>query len=64
MIEMEEQGDGWVLIMRDVSDAVLAEGRVLSRAENRRVLQAIDALHAEFMGEDVPASRWQHIATR
>jgi hypothetical protein len=54
MIEMEEHGDGWVLIMRDVSDAVLAEGRVLSRAENRRVLEAIDALHAEFMGEDVP----------
>ena len=63
MIEMEEHGDGWVLIMRDVSDAVLAEGRVLSRAENRRVLQAIDALHAEFMGEDVPGVPLQLIAS-
>ena len=54
MLEVEEHGDGWIAIMRDVSDAVLAEGRVLSRAENRRVLEALDALHAEFWGEDVP----------
>jgi hypothetical protein len=54
MLEVEEHGDGWIAIMRDVSEAVLAEGRVLSRAENQRVLAAVDALHAEFWGEDVP----------
>ncbi len=54
MIAVEENGDGWVAVMRDVSDAVLAEGRVLSKAENRRVLEAVDALHVEFWGEDVP----------
>ena len=53
MIAMEQQDDGWLLVMRDVSDAVLAEGRVLSRQENRRVLTAIDALHAAFIGDDV-----------
>jgi hypothetical protein len=54
MIEIERDGDGWVAVMRDVSDAVLTEGRVLTRAENRRVLEAVDALHAEFWGEAVP----------
>jgi hypothetical protein len=53
MLAIEEDGDGWLAVMRDVSDAVLAEGRVLTRAENRRVLEALDALHAEYWGEDV-----------
>ena len=53
MLEIEEQGDGWIAVMRDVSDAVLAEGRVLTRDEDRRVLAALDALHAEYMGEVV-----------
>lgn len=53
MIDMEELDDGWVAIMRDVSDSVLTEGQVLSRDENCRVLEAVDALHAEFWGEDV-----------
>ena len=54
MLAVEENDHGWVAVMRDVSDAVLAEGRVLTRAENRRVLEAVDALHVEFWGEDVP----------
>jgi hypothetical protein len=57
MIEMEELDDGWIVVMRDAADAVLAEERVLSRAENRRVLQAVDALHAEFWGEAVGGVR-------
>lgn len=54
MLAMEEHGDGWIVVMRDVSDGVLEEGRVLSRSENRRILEAADALHLEFWGEDVP----------
>jgi hypothetical protein len=53
MLDVERNGNDWVAVMRDVSDAVLAEGRVLTRAENRRVLEAVDALHAEFWGERV-----------
>jgi hypothetical protein len=54
MLAMEPADDGFVLVMRDVSDAVLAEGRVLSRAENRRVLAAVDEMYREFWGEDLP----------
>lgn len=54
MLAVERSEDGWVAVMRDVSDAVLAEGRVLTRAESRRVLEAVDALHAEFWEEAVP----------
>lgn len=53
MLAVERNGDGWIAVMRDVSDAVLVEGRVLTRAENRRVLEAVDAMHAEFWAEDV-----------
>jgi phosphotransferase family enzyme len=54
MITIEQDGDGFVLVMRDVSSDVLAEGRVLSRGENRRVLQAMDEMYREFWGKDVP----------
>ena len=55
MLEMRPAPEGgFTLVMRDVSSAVLAEGRVLSRAENRRVLAAMKALSDEFWEEDVP----------
>ncbi len=54
MIAMEPTDAGFLLVMRDVSDVVLAEGRVLSRAENRRVLQATDKMYRQFWGEDLP----------
>jgi hypothetical protein len=56
MLAMEEHGDGWIVVMRDVSDGVLDEGRVLSRSESRRILEATDALHAEFWGEQTPGA--------
>lgn len=55
MLAAEPEGEGWVVVMRDASDAVLAEGRVLSRDESRRVLAAAHALHREFWDEDPPA---------
>ena len=44
-------GDGWWVMMRDLSATFLGDERVLSRAENRRVLSAGAALHAEFAGQ-------------
>ncbi len=55
MIAMEEHGDGWIAVMRDMSDSMLAEGCVLTRDQSRRLITAADALHAEFWGESVPA---------
>jgi hypothetical protein len=48
-----EDGDGWWVVMRDLSGALLADGRRLSRAESARVLGLAAQLHAEFAG-DVP----------
>lgn len=50
-IAVEPRGDGFVVVMRDVSEAVFADDYVLSRDESRRVLGAVDAMHREFWGE-------------
>jgi hypothetical protein len=61
MLAVEPAGDGFRVVMRDVSEHVLAEGRVLTRDENRRVLQAADSLHRSFAASDVPGlSLYQH----
>jgi hypothetical protein len=54
MIAFETREDGYTLVMRDVSEHVLAEGRVLTREENVRVLAAVDAMYREFWSEDLP----------
>ncbi len=54
MLAMEEQGDEWICVMRDESVSMLEEGCVLSRDQSRRLIAAVDALHAEFWGEHVP----------
>jgi Phosphotransferase enzyme family len=46
-------GDGWWVLMRDLSASFLGNERRLSRAESRRILGAGAGLHAEFAG-DVP----------
>jgi hypothetical protein len=43
-------GDGWWVVMRDLSATFLGDERQLSRAESRRVLAAAAALHAAFAG--------------
>ena len=45
---MERDGDGWLVVMRDVSAALLPDAARLSRADSRRVLEAAAALHAAF----------------
>jgi hypothetical protein len=62
MLAVEPNGDGFVVVMRDASDDVLVEGRVLSRAENRRVLVAMDEMYREFWGkESIGCSVGQHV---
>lgn len=50
IVDVESDGDGWVVYMRDVTAALLPDDRVLTRAENRRVLEAVVALHEELRG--------------
>jgi hypothetical protein len=46
-------GDGWWVLMRDLSASFLGDERRLTRAESRRILEAAAEIHAEFRG-DVP----------
>lgn len=50
---MVADGDGWWVLMRDLSASLLGDERRLSRDESRGVLETAAALHAEFAG-DVP----------
>jgi hypothetical protein len=54
MIALEPDRDGLIIVMHDVSKHVLAEGRILSREENRRVLEALDEMYREFWEEELP----------
>ena len=47
------EGDGWVVVMRDVGEAILGDERTLAREESRRILAAAAAMHAAFAGERV-----------
>jgi Phosphotransferase enzyme family len=46
-------GDGWIIAMRDVSDALVPKDRVLSRAENYRIFEAVAAMYETFRGERI-----------
>ncbi|HEY6709931.1 MAG TPA: hypothetical protein VJB61_20340 [Actinomycetota bacterium] len=46
----EQVAGGWVVIMRDVSAALVPEDARITRADSRRVLEAAAALHADFAG--------------
>lgn len=50
VVATEPDGDGWVIVMRDVAGALLPDERVLTRAESRRILAAAAALHDAFRG--------------
>jgi hypothetical protein len=53
VLAAEPDGDGWVIVMRDVSDALLSRGRVLSQAENYRIFEAAAAMYETFRGERI-----------
>ena len=54
MIAVEPSDGGFVVVMRDVSEHVIEEGRVLTREENKRVLRAMDEMYREFWDEELP----------
>ncbi|MGH9139228.1 MAG: phosphotransferase [Acidimicrobiales bacterium] len=47
---VEPQAVGWTVVMRDVSEALVPPGQLLSRERSRRVMTAASALHAAFAG--------------
>jgi hypothetical protein len=53
ILAVERDGDGWVVVMRDMAPALLPDAARLSRAASRRVLEAAAALHATF-GDQPP----------
>jgi hypothetical protein len=53
ILAAEPGGDGWIIVMRDVSDALLPRSRVLSRAENYRIFEAAAAMYETFCGERI-----------
>jgi hypothetical protein len=52
-VAVEAEGDGWAIIMRDVSDALLPNNRLLTRAESYRILEAATRLHTTFRGQRI-----------
>lgn len=50
---VEPLADGWTVVMRDVSDALMPSGQLLSRQQSRRVLTAASKLHEAFAGTRV-----------
>ncbi len=46
-------GDGWVLVMRDVAHAIVTWDRILTRGECRRFFAAAAHMHAAFAGERI-----------
>jgi len=62
VVGAEQVEGGWVVIMRDVSAALVPEHARVSRADSRRVLEAAAALHAAFA--DDPPLRLCSLADR
>jgi aminoglycoside phosphotransferase (APT) family kinase protein len=50
IVAAEPEGDGWVIVMRDVSSALLPEGHSLTRAQFRRVFAAARDMHRAYRG--------------
>jgi len=48
VVAVEPEGDGWAVVMRDLSATLVPEGERLSRARSRRILAAAAALHDAF----------------
>jgi hypothetical protein len=53
VVEAEREGDGWVVLMRDVSVWLIPEEINLSREQSRRVLAALTTLHHAFWGQHI-----------
>jgi hypothetical protein len=51
IVAVEPEGDGWRIVMRDLSAALLPAQGPISRARHREVMAAAAALHAAFRGQ-------------
>ena len=56
ILAAEPEGDGWVIVMRDVSEHLPAAERNLTRAEVRRLFAALSDMHRHFEQRPLPAS--------
>lgn len=54
LVAVEYDGGELIVYMRDVTEALLNDDRILSRAENMRVLRAVDSVHRALAHVDVP----------
>jgi hypothetical protein len=54
IVDAEPEGDGWVIVMQDVSDHLPQDGRKLTRPEVRRLFAALTDLHRRFEGRELP----------
>jgi hypothetical protein len=64
IVAVEPDGDGWRILMRDLSAALLPAQGPISRARHRDVMAAAAAMHAAFRGEplDGAITLERHIA--
>jgi hypothetical protein len=64
IVAVEPDGDGWRILMRDLSAALLPAQGPISRARHREVMAAAAAMHAAFRGEplDGAITLERHIA--
>ena len=53
VIGVVAEPDGWALVMRDVEHSLVPSGRLLTRAESKRVIAAVHALHTRFASADL-----------
>jgi hypothetical protein len=56
IVAVEPEGDGWRIVMRDLSAALLPAEGPISRARHREVMAAAAALHGAFRGERFDAA--------
>lgn len=54
MIGAERRDEGWVELMRDVTDHLLPDDGVVPLAQHRRILEAAANIHEAFRGADLP----------
>jgi hypothetical protein len=54
VVTAKRDSDAWWVVMRDVSESLLPDGKRLTREEHRHLLAALNAMWEEFWGEQVP----------
>jgi hypothetical protein len=60
MLAVEPNGEGYLIVMRDVGAEDLGDFRRLSRADSARVITAVDRMHGEFAGRSFDGAATLH----